>query len=204
MGAMNPSPLPDHSTSIPSSSAPRASRPWLVVLGAVLVGMALAAVLVRRSTGPPEDLDSIRSAVGARRFAEAEAGLLARLQRGDDDVAWVMLGGVRAMAGNETGAEAAYERIKGPGAAWTQAQTQLGEIALRRHDLARAEAVFRAVADSEPTALDARRRLAYLTTLTVRTDEAKAVLRELDSARPGGPPPDHLDRPGGSRIREPK
>ena len=180
MGGMNPSSLPDRIVSPPSPPhAQRVPVRWAAALGLVVVGASLTILMARQSAQPPEDFDSIRAAVNARRFAEAEAGLLARLGRGDDNVAWVMLGGVRSLAGDEKGAETAYGRVQGPGAAWTQAQTQLGEVALRHHDLARAEAIFRAVAASDPKAVDARRRLAYLYSLTARTDEARAVVRAL-------------------------
>lgn len=196
---------------MPSPEAPPAARPgrrpppgWAYALGALGIALVAGLAWMARPGGPPEDFDSIRALVDARRFDEAEAGLLARLKRSDaDDSAWLMLGGVRSIAGRDADAVEAYRRIppraaesgppdapgRGPGAAWSQAQTQLAEIALRRRDAAQAEAIFRAVADRDPGAVDARRRLAYLYSLTARNDEARAVLREL---RRVDPSPRHL------------
>ena len=162
------------------ASGLRGPRFWWVGVALLVVGGIIGLGLVWNAARPPEDFSSIRSAMDDRRFAEAEAGLHARLARSsDDELALMLLGVLQALTGRDPAARQTFERINGPGPVWTQAQTHLGEIAMRSHQLAEAETTFRAVADRDPAAVDARRRLVYIATLTARPTEAQAVLREL-------------------------
>ena len=126
------------------------------------------------------DMTSIRAAIEARRYDQAEAMLVRRLGvRPDDDQGWLMLGSLQVISGRDGAALTSYERVCGPGPVWSQARTQVGEIMIRRRDAAGAERAFREVADRDPKSTDVRRRLAYLLTLEARPEEARAVLREL-------------------------
>ena len=170
-------------TEISTSHGPagRSRRVRVAAVGALLVGLSLAAWLAfARKALPPVDLPSIRSAIEAKRFDEAEAGLVRRLDGGPvDDQAWLMLGSLRGIAGRDDGALAAFDRVRGPGPIYSQARTQAAEIFLRKCDASQAEEALRDAADRDPRAFDARRRLAYLLSLEVRNDEARSVLWEL-------------------------
>jgi len=149
---------------------------------AVVLTIALAAgwAIVGRRVGASEDLGAIRSAIVAKRYGEAEAGLLRRLGRSPgDDSAWLMLGGLRLFQGREGDARVAFEAVRGPGAAWSQARNQLAEILIRGRRAAEAERVLAEVIAADPNNAEARRRLVYLLNLEARDDEARVTLGEL-------------------------
>jgi enediyne biosynthesis protein E4 len=64
-------------------------------------------------------------------------------------------------------------------AAWVEAQSILGELAIGEHRAGLAEQTFRKLADHESRALEPRQRLFYLFSLQQRTAEARAVLWEM-------------------------
>ncbi len=165
-----------------ASDRPRGRRaPAIATALALASGTVLAgwAILASRDN-PPEDLAAIRSAIVARRFDEASAGLLRRLEREPgDDPARLMLGGLRMLEGRDEDARIAFEGIQTPGEARSRARNQIAEILIRRRLAAEAErALVDAIAD-DPSNADARRRLVYLLTMESRGVEARAGLRKL-------------------------
>ncbi len=171
------------STSI-TQRAGRSGRTLLVRVVLFLFAMSIAAIVVwvvfGRTVSPEDEMAAIRSAIGAKRYDRAEAMLVRRLARApEDDTGWLMLGSLRAIGGRDDQAMAAFDRVHGPGPAWTQARTQLAEVQIRKRDAAGAERTLREVVERDPKAIDARRRLVYLLSLEVRNEEAIAVLREL-------------------------
>ena len=161
---------------------------WRLISGrkltssAVLLAVVLLAgwAIVGWRDASSEDLAAIRSAIGERRFDEAGAGLLRRLRRSpSDESARLMLGGLRLIEGRDEEARVLFEAIRGPGAAWSQAQNQLAEIWIRRRRAAEAERILVEVVAADPSNAEARRRLVYLLNLEARDDEARVVLREL-------------------------
>ena len=164
----------------PGGPSGRSRLVRVAAAGLALSGLAVAAwlVLARRGS-PPVDMESIRSAIEARRYVEAEAALVRRLEGDPDDAAWLMLGDLRAKAGRDDEALPAFERVRGPGPSYSRARTRAAEIFLRRRDASRAEQALRDAAKGDPEAIDARRRLADLLALEGRDDEGRTVLREL-------------------------
>ncbi len=149
-------------------------------LAAFLAVAASVWVLFGRGGSIPADMESIRREIVAGRLDRAEAGLVRLLARSPhDDTAWLMLGGTRRIAGRPVEARAAFDRVKGPGPAWTEARTQVAEILIQDRQAAGAEDVLREVVARDPRAVEARRRMAYLLVLEAREEEARAVLREL-------------------------
>jgi tetratricopeptide (TPR) repeat protein len=94
-------------------------------------------------------------------------------------MAWLRLGGVLAAEDREADALDAFRHVKPSEPAWTTAQMLSGEIWVNRHEMTRAERAFRNVAERRPSAVDPRRRLVYLLTLSQRHDEARSILWEL-------------------------
>ena len=105
-------------------------------------------------------------------WAGAEAKLSAWLARhpGDNN-ALLRLGGVLCTLGRDVEAIAAYGRVAGKARARAEARFQVGELALRRHDLAGAERAFREAAGLDLKAAGPRRRLVFALTLQQRNDE---------------------------------
>jgi tetratricopeptide (TPR) repeat protein len=64
-------------------------------------------------------------------------------------------------------------------ASWAQAQTMLGELAIRERRAADAEQIFRLVAQTDPQAMEPRQRLIYLLGLQLRTAETRDVLWQI-------------------------
>ncbi len=185
-------------TSSPRQRARRHAA-W-ALLGLVAASAALIWEGSKRSGRIDGDLSAIREAIERKQYAEAQAALTRRLARlPEDGSAWLMLGGVLGVQGRDPEAEAAFDRVRLPEAAWVQARTLTAEILIRRRDARGAERVLREVADRVPSAVDARRRLAYLLALGMRNEEARAVLWELYKLSPD---PRHLVTLVGLSSRE--
>src|SRR4051812_6797148 len=104
----------------------------------LVVGLAAVAVLARARRGGP-GWGRIKAAIAARRWAEAEGCLAARLARDPgDSTAWLKLGGVRAAQGHDGAAIEAFQRVRGSSRARAVAATQIGELRLKQHTLAEA------------------------------------------------------------------
>jgi tetratricopeptide (TPR) repeat protein len=150
------------------------------VLGVVIAVVLVGSGLWLRGRSPERRWAAIEVALAQRRWAEAEAQLRRWVQaHPDDGRAWLRLGGVLGFQGQDDAAERAFQRVKVSDGAWAVAQMLIGEGAIKRHDLPAAERAFWAVAEKEPAAVDPRRRLVYLLTLTQRPEEAKTILSEL-------------------------
>jgi tetratricopeptide (TPR) repeat protein len=122
----------------------------------------------------------IETAVAQHRWPEAEARLGPWLQHHPHDgKAWLRLGGVRAFGGRADAALDAFHRVNASDPAWPIAQMMIGEYGVKLRDLPAAERAFRNLAEHAPAAVDPRRRLVYLLTLTQRQDEARTILWEL-------------------------
>ncbi len=157
---------------------PRTRRWWPAA--AVLLVAALAAALWPRRDPPSRQWTAIEAAIRGRRWPEAEARLVPWLERSPDDgQARLRLGGVLAFEGRHAEAVAALGRIGPTDPAWLPAQTLLGESWMQLHELTKAERAFRAATEGSPTAVDPRRRLVYVLTLSQRGDEARPILWDL-------------------------
>jgi tetratricopeptide (TPR) repeat protein len=123
---------------------------------------------------------AIQRAAAAKRWNAVESGLRDWLQaHPDDGDAWEMLGGVLLDRGRPYEALAALERVRVADPGWGHAQTLIGEIAVRHHNLPLAELTFRRAAARDPRAVEPLKRLSSLLVLERRTWEARNVLRRL-------------------------
>jgi tetratricopeptide (TPR) repeat protein len=77
---------------------------------------------------------------------------------------------------------AALQHVRESDRGWVNAQTVLGEIAVRQHRLAEAEQCFRRAAERDPRAVDPLERLVSLLTLERRSAEIHSTLRQLFQA----------------------
>jgi tetratricopeptide (TPR) repeat protein len=151
-----------------------------LLLGAVVAGAIPVAWLMLRGNAPEQQWTAIETAIAERRWTLAESQLRPWLRlHPDDGKAWLRLGGVLAFAGRDADSVDAFQHVGASDPAWPVARTLIGENALAHHDLPAAEQAFRGVAEHSPAAVDPRRRLVYLLTLTQRQDEARAILWDL-------------------------
>jgi tetratricopeptide (TPR) repeat protein len=95
-----------------------------------------------------------------------------------DGPAWLNLGSVYGMLGDEERAGGAFRRVPVGDPAWGRAQVLLGELAVRGRRRAEAEAIYRGLAAREPTDLKARAGLVHLLLVQRRVEEARALLWE--------------------------
>jgi tetratricopeptide (TPR) repeat protein len=151
---------------------------WVLIAAAVVVSLVLGFWL--RSDSAEHRWAAIESALQRRGWSEAEPRLQAWLRRSPDDgKAWLRLGGVLGFEGREAQSLEAFEHIKPSDPEWLQAQMQIAEIWLNRRQLTRAEGVLRAASDRDTSAVEPRRRLVYVLTLSQRHDEARSLLWDL-------------------------
>ncbi|CAN5865152.1 hypothetical protein BH23PLA1_BH23PLA1_24110 [soil metagenome] len=146
----------------------------------VLLGGALAlGVLVLRSQ-PTPDWTNIDRAVARKRWDEATDLLRHRVeQEPREDRAWLRLGAVENLRGNDDEALSAFGRIASDSPAWLVSQASIGEIHLRRFEAAAAEEALWNAIRGDPNAVEPRRRLVFLLTIQWRNDEARDLLWEL-------------------------
>src|SRR4051794_37591673 len=155
------------------SSSRRRLR-WLGILVVSAGALAYLGFRVRSATTEARSR-AIRSAIDQARWGDAESLLADWVERNPDDGrAWLKLGSVRGMLRREKEAGDAFRRVRPDEESWAQAQTLLGELAMRRSDSAEAEQAYRNVAERDPKATLPRIKLAFLLMVQRRTDEARA------------------------------
>jgi tetratricopeptide (TPR) repeat protein len=160
----------------------RTRRRGLWWWAAVIVPAAVLAAWIgwARARRAVPDARAIQAAIAERRWAEAERGLAALVERNPgDSTAWLKLGGVRAARGRDAAAIEAFGHVRGSSRARAVAATQIGELHLKRRVMADAEGAFRAAAAADPKGVEPRRRLVYVLALQQRDGEARAVLWQL-------------------------
>jgi tetratricopeptide (TPR) repeat protein len=108
--------------------------------------------------------------VGLRRWLKAHP---------QDSAAWELLGGLLFDQGRMHDALTALRQVREVDPGWENAQTVIGEIAVREHRLAEAEESFRRAAGRNRRAVEPRERLVSLLGLERRPAEARSVLRQL-------------------------
>jgi tetratricopeptide (TPR) repeat protein len=173
-----------HQASRDQSGMPRVSRRKPTVFAAslaVFVTVAVASWLAfGRLKGSADSVPVIQELIRERQYDEAGRRLERLLTRSPEDGAsWLTLGGLRGVQGRDDEALAAFARVKGPTGAVARARALVGEIHLNRHEAAAAESALREAVDSDPSAVEPRRRLVYLLELERRADEARVVLWDL-------------------------
>jgi enediyne biosynthesis protein E4 len=149
---------------------------WISAIVIVLVALGIHG----RGMDPQTEWRIIGEAVAEKRWDEVERRLWRWLKRfPEDGSAWVHLGSVLHDRGRTQEALTAFHRVKEPDAAWSAAQTRIGEVASQEGRLAEAESAFWAAARREPRAVNPRAKLVSLFTIQERPREAQALLWEL-------------------------
>jgi tetratricopeptide (TPR) repeat protein len=152
---------------------------WAALAALILAAVAgLASVFLASSR--EQSLETIRRAVAARRWGDVEAGLRRWLQgHPHDGDAWEMLGGLLFDQGRFEDALQALRQVREVDRGWANAQTVIGEIAVRQRRLAEAEQCFRRAAGRDRRAVEPLERLVSLLSLERRPAEARSALRRL-------------------------
>jgi tetratricopeptide (TPR) repeat protein len=91
----------------------------------------------------------------------------------------MMLADLRLGLGRRDEAVLSLSSVPKSNPAWVQVQTMLGELAIREHQAARAEQIFREVAARDAQALAPRQRLIYLFGMQERAADARTVLWDI-------------------------
>jgi tetratricopeptide (TPR) repeat protein len=167
----------------PVAGKNRSSRAARGILGALSVSAALFAAaffIWKGRSQPVPTWDEIRRAAAGRRWADVEPKLERWISAHPDHAeAPLMLANLRLGLGRHDSAVAGLNRVPESNPSWSNAQTMLGELAIRERRAADAERIFRRVAQHDPHAVPARQRLIYVYGLEQRPAEARAVLWEL-------------------------
>ena len=163
-----------------TTGAPPPRRPVRIVLGLLAIGAVVGLTTWKSRLDERARWPAIESAIGQRRWAEADA-LLARWleDHPDDGQALLRRGTVLGELGRLDEAEATFDRIDHDDPAWGQGRFRLGDLAIRDDRCAPAERAFLEAIEAEPDAVEPRTRLGYLLFVQRRTDEAWANIREV-------------------------
>jgi tetratricopeptide (TPR) repeat protein len=161
-----------------SATRNRRKSRWRGAAAGLVVVLPALWVLTHDAT-PVTRWRAIQERITRKDWAEAER-LLGRwvARNPGDGRAWLNLGSVYGMLGREEEAGDAFRRVPAGDPAWVQAQVLLGELAVREHRCAEAEAIHRGIAARAPKDVKARAGLVHLLLVQRRGDEARAVLWE--------------------------
>lgn len=158
----------------------RRTRRIVTRLAGLAVIAAVTVMVVRWRRPDPMSLELIKQAIAAGRWSDVESGLSARVAaRPDDGESRLMLGLYRMDQGRLPEAIELLTGVPADDPRRARAQTTLGELALRDHRAADAEAAFRDAVSHDPGALEPRRRLVWLLSLQQRTADARAMLWQM-------------------------
>jgi enediyne biosynthesis protein E4 len=165
-------------SSQPSTPSGHGIRAALAAL--LLAGLGAVGVVFWQVHGEGALKDAIQRATAAKQWAAVESGLRRWLNdHPRDGAAWEMLGGLLLDQDRQEQALEALGRVRSGDTGWVHAQTLIGEIALRRHQLAEAERILRQAALRAGRDIEPLKRLSSLLVLELRPAEAREVLRQI-------------------------